>query len=627
MELLNRAAEAWFGWMWPMFWQVNLLIVIVWLIDLLVRRWAWPQVRYGLWLLVLLKLVIPPSWSLPVSLTERLSHPVVERFELTDDLLATRSGQGAALMDAAAAAGGTGEPTTKGQPTPPTQPGESTDLAPAARTAMAWQVWPFLAWILGMAGFAALLWRRLGSLRRWHDEQQPRLTIPPWYHELLVEIARDWRMGQLPAIVFSGEVVTPAVCGIWRPVLFLPRNYLDTLSREEARHVLMHELAHLKRGDLWLHAIAMALQIVYWFNPLLALARRQIQHVREICCDLTVAGALRERTTAYRDTLLGTARELLSQSVAPGLGLLGVFEEPFRLVSRLRWLERPSWLWQRQAMLAAFVVAAVAVPLLLPMASGGTASGAIERDLLGEAGFGVPVPAEPHAQAAGVHHDRVLYQKNMTRMDRLLLGFRVDSRPTAVSELWVGPDYVVEKAAGRTLIVCFAESTLTYIDHADETYAVTSLPLDPASFLSRNLRADLRENRTYGFVEATGRTQHIADFTCREYKVESWQECSGELCNPSEFTVLACDDVPYDMNVFQGFLDLLRQLHDRDPGYRRELREIRGLQLRLEMRRGNLLGEQRIVDNVEEIALVDPPPDLFAIPEGYERRTVLTELR
>ena len=304
MELLNRAAESWFAWMWPMFWQVNLLIVVIWLIDLLIRRWAWPQVRYGLWLLVLLKLVIPPFWSLPASLTERLARPVVERFELADDLLARRPVQDATLADAMSANGGTGETAGEMQATPPSGSDQTAGLAQPVRAAVAWQVWPFLVWILGMVGFAALLWRRLGSLRRWHDEQQPRPTIPPWYHELLVEITRDWRMDRLPAIVFSGQVVTPAVCGIWRPVLFLPRHYLDALSREEARHVLMHELAHLKRGDLWLHAIALALQIVYWFNPLLILARHQIQHVREICCDLTVAGALRERTSAYRLTMI-----------------------------------------------------------------------------------------------------------------------------------------------------------------------------------------------------------------------------------------------------------------------------------------------------------------------------------
>jgi pyruvate-formate lyase-activating enzyme len=54
----------------------------------------------------------------------------------------------------------------------------------------------------------------------------------------------------------------------------------------------------------------MLLQIVYWYNPLLWLVRQQVHHLRELSCDGTVAELLRERTLAYRQTLLETARRL-----------------------------------------------------------------------------------------------------------------------------------------------------------------------------------------------------------------------------------------------------------------------------------------------------------------------------
>ena len=169
MTWLNGVAEQWFGWMWPMFWQVNLLIVIIWLVDALIRRWAWPQVRYALWLLVLLKLVIPPMWTLPVSVTEPLVRPVVERFEAGAELLATTSGGGALATEA---------------PSPmPAAPGDATATRDAGALRPVWQVWPFLIWFVGMAIFCGILWQRLHSLRRWHDAQHPRQTIPEWYHD------------------------------------------------------------------------------------------------------------------------------------------------------------------------------------------------------------------------------------------------------------------------------------------------------------------------------------------------------------------------------------------------------------------------------------------------------------
>ena len=70
----------------------------------------------------------------------------------------------------------------------------------------------------------------------------------------------------------------------------------------------------------------------------------------------------------YRETLLNTARELLTESLEPGMGLLGVFEEPFRLVARLRWLEKKTWLKRGWMAAAAILVLAIAIPCILPMA-------------------------------------------------------------------------------------------------------------------------------------------------------------------------------------------------------------------------------------------------------------------
>ena len=53
---LNLLSGVWFDWMFSMFWQVSLLIIIITGIDYLIRNWAYPQVRYALWTLVLLKL-------------------------------------------------------------------------------------------------------------------------------------------------------------------------------------------------------------------------------------------------------------------------------------------------------------------------------------------------------------------------------------------------------------------------------------------------------------------------------------------------------------------------------------------------------------------------------------------
>ena len=72
IEALNRWSDQWFRWEAAVFWQVAVLIAIVWLIDLVIRKWAWPQLRYAMWLLILVKLVLPPTLTSPVSITSRV---------------------------------------------------------------------------------------------------------------------------------------------------------------------------------------------------------------------------------------------------------------------------------------------------------------------------------------------------------------------------------------------------------------------------------------------------------------------------------------------------------------------------------------------------------------------------
>ena len=78
IEHVNSMAANWWDWMWPMFWQVGLLISIIAAADLLLRKKAWPQLRYALWLLVLVKLVLPPGLSLSTSITARVLSLVDE---------------------------------------------------------------------------------------------------------------------------------------------------------------------------------------------------------------------------------------------------------------------------------------------------------------------------------------------------------------------------------------------------------------------------------------------------------------------------------------------------------------------------------------------------------------------
>ncbi|HPG41260.1 MAG TPA: M56 family metallopeptidase [bacterium] len=369
MNLINNIAHLWWQWMGAMLWQASLLVIVISLLDYFLFKHVWPPVRYAVWILVLVKLFIPPDWSLATAIVPKI-QPLVQK-QIAEKWLAPSSETSiqntTADMAAPAATDAKAEPG-QGIPSLP-----FSNIAAAAPVAAApvWQVYAMFAWLLGMLIFAALLLGKIAQLCKWHLMQQERENIPVWFHEILTRTAARLNLDKLPAIVYSDKAVTPAVYGLFNPVLLLPLHYFDTLTEQEAEHVLLHELAHLKRGDLWINALCLLAQIVYWFNPLLVWARKQLRHIGELCCDMTVANILKEKTTHYRQTLLNTARVMLTESLDPGMGLLGVFEEPFRLVNRLKWLEKNTWKDRKLMIVIAAMVFIFMAGFILPMGSQG----------------------------------------------------------------------------------------------------------------------------------------------------------------------------------------------------------------------------------------------------------------
>jgi hypothetical protein len=117
-------------------------------------------------------------------------------------------------------------------------------------------------------------------------------------------------------------------------VILVPRALLDRLSPAQIRAILQHELAHLRRGDVWLNCAQALLQIAYWWHPLLWLANARIRRLREEAVDDAVMLALRDDAETYAPTLLEVARLALHRPLA-SLGLVGILESQRSLRQRI----------------------------------------------------------------------------------------------------------------------------------------------------------------------------------------------------------------------------------------------------------------------------------------------------
>jgi beta-lactamase regulating signal transducer with metallopeptidase domain len=103
----------------------------------------------------------------------------------------------------------------------------------------------------------------------------------------------------------------PFVAGLFNARVFLPADFERRFSVQEQQWILVHELTHVRRGDLWARLIAEGFRAVFWFNPLMHLAVRLLREDQEYACDQAVVSrcTAEERYRYGRALVLGASAE------------------------------------------------------------------------------------------------------------------------------------------------------------------------------------------------------------------------------------------------------------------------------------------------------------------------------
>ncbi|WP_077609398.1 M56 family metallopeptidase [Clostridium sp. Marseille-P2415] len=112
-------------------------------------------------------------------------------------------------------------------------------------------------------------------------------------------------------IIQAELVSTPMIFGIRKPKIFIPQ--ID-LSEDEWYHIMNHEVAHYYHGDLLIKLITELISIVYWWNPIVYLLKKQISKLLEIHIDITITKSMSEiERIDYLECLLKISKMRLNK--------------------------------------------------------------------------------------------------------------------------------------------------------------------------------------------------------------------------------------------------------------------------------------------------------------------------
>ena len=179
----------------------------------------------------------------------------------------------------------------------------------AVRSPISTETWvriALLVWGLGAAVSLTRLvvgWRRLRGVAR---RAEP-VRDPEW-NATTRELARRLGVSRSVRLLASGDVPVAMTAGVRDPVL-LVHEAARKWPPERRRVVLLHELAHVRRGDWITLMVAEIAAAVYWFHPLVWLARREARRSCERACDDLVLDD-GTKPSVYAAHLLGIVRSL-----------------------------------------------------------------------------------------------------------------------------------------------------------------------------------------------------------------------------------------------------------------------------------------------------------------------------
>ena len=312
------------------------------------RTFRRPALTHLLWVLVLVKLVTPPllPWSISVSeetaaaigiaadaeshakLPDPASRQLVQQSQspLLDEGPSTVPSDGSERVE-------TTEPVVSSAPPAASPLGATLSTFVFRWLRTNWLLVAGLIWISGTLVSVVCIGRMLVCLSRSFRTAEP---IDSRARRHVDSLAASLGLRSAPDVRLVSGIVSPLVWGVgpYTRIIF-PRTLWEELSASSRDALLLHELAHCRRGDQWIRVLEIVVGCLYWWHPCVWWARRELAAAEEECCDAWVVRQAGHQPRNYAEAIITTLDYLAGEPVRGRAITTGVDTMPV-LKRRLR---------------------------------------------------------------------------------------------------------------------------------------------------------------------------------------------------------------------------------------------------------------------------------------------------
>ncbi|QWU45904.1 M56 family metallopeptidase [Bacillus sp. NP247] len=363
--LINVYLPHFFDWLIETSIMASILVGLILCIKVLFRNKLTPRWQYMLWIILIIRLVLPwspdSSYSIYSVLTYKNDDAFISSRNPVDIFLSKERMHELKGIDDTKVLTKEDNHTSSS-----TQPNQAHKTQTHNNEKQDGETIPFYTiciyiWLTGviLLSFATFIMNRRLLL---YIQKQPVIK-----DEKIVQIFEKCKQSMsvqrdIPLLV-SGKVSSPTVFGFFRPKLLLSTVHMKILDGYQLRYIFHHELAHIKRRDVGVNWLMHGLLILNWFNPILWYAYSCMREDQELACDaLALTYIDSEEQIAYGHTIISLLEHYSSYYKVPSMAN---FSKNKRMLKRrilmIKKFQKKSYRWSALGAIAVIAVSSVSL--------------------------------------------------------------------------------------------------------------------------------------------------------------------------------------------------------------------------------------------------------------------------
>ncbi len=222
-------------------------------------------------------------------------------------------------------------------------------------------------WLVGILAMTLLVIKSVSRLNAIKKSALPlqNKDVRILYHNCLKEM----KIKRNIPVYSTAFLKSPVIVGLFNPRIYLPIHLISDFNAADMRYMLLHELQHYRHKDALASYLMNFFGVLYWCNPCVWYALKEMRNEREVACDTSVLKLLDECDYEdYGNTLINFAEKVSLTPFPFAAGISGNMKQMQQRIANISSYKKPS-AFRKLKGFTAFVTIGVILSGLAPMLS------------------------------------------------------------------------------------------------------------------------------------------------------------------------------------------------------------------------------------------------------------------